>query len=842
VCWSGGIAGESFSDSSAANVYQEVVSRTSTVECAGAWARAAETATITETVSWAGTVNAILNIYDASGSTGAIAVLRTSGTGAGAPLSLDSISAGATSAEIACYGTDSPVTLAAGTSFTLDGTSAIGGCEHATNIPTSTDFPMTASPSATWAGIGLVILPQSAGITQCTGDAVTAFSCTTADPTNQVGIGDLLVVSASRENAGGVWTISDNTGDVWTSVGSVSNTAKAEVWYTVAKTYGYDQVTVNFADLYSEPVTVSIMDCGPECTNQSIAYSTGTGTGTSFSVASQTMAIGPGFATVATASSPGTLAPGPGFTAASAGSVESAEFSSQTSDACPASGTISVPWAEICVSFRTGMVETLNLNPGPGTAAITPSNYFTLSYRLDGVTKSLSLGASVTTWVDDQADTDSISPTTSQSTPTHQWAILLSDGEAVSQTWSSGTTAPAVSETYLYYEQYRPTFEITARARTTFDSSTMTLPITCDELGSQVTAATVTTASGSATASAAGWCDIDSVATFPQYTIAPPSNEEWENGVGAANSTREVVSAFTVNNDYYNELQNTFTVTPTAHWDAGRTITFDGVVLGTETVPTGCSFTPTAGTSSMQSCTVWTDYNQVFDFNPSTGGASSTVWGPNPYTQSGITTGGNKYNSAYTLMTSTTTTTTTSTSSTTASTVLTTTTTAPVLTTTVTQTETVTMTATVVQVVGGGEQVVTVTKTESAPSATSSTQEVISTETTTTTATQSVSTTITATYTAPTIITAILTATITTTRVQVGKGATTTVTETIPKTTVSTATLTTKSTRTATIVTTQTNTEALTLSYLLIMGEVLIIVFLLVYILWFRGRPPQAPA
>jgi len=520
ICWSGEVTGESFSDSSTTNVYQEVVSRSNTVECAGAWTRAVESRAIMETVSWTGSVNAFLTVYEVFGSTTIITVLRNSGTGSGTSLSVTPTSDGLPSIEIACYGTSSSVTLTAGPSFTLDGLSATGGCEHATNLSVLTTFPMTSSASVTWVGVGLVILQQSSGTTQCSGVATTTFNCTTGHNTNQVGIGDLLVVSASRTNAGGTWSISDNQSNVWTNEGSVSNTAKAQVWYTVAKAFGYDQVTVNFSDSGPQSVTVSIMDCGPECTNKSVTYSTGVGTGTTFSVASQTMAIGMGFATIAATSNPGTVTSDPSFypwVATNAGVILIHGFTTRSANSCRGSGTNNVTWAEICVSFAAGIVETLTLDKGTNAAAITPSNHFTLSYKFDGISRSLPIGARTTTWVDDQFDTNSISAVTSSSTSTHEWAIHFSGGLPVPQTWSSDITAQTVTKNYIYYEQYKNTLKITPFSPSTWDAG-RTIKIDGVQLGLNTVVATFAPPNGGGFQTASTWTDKGQGVVWEQST------------------------------------------------------------------------------------------------------------------------------------------------------------------------------------------------------------------------------------------------------------------------------------------------------------------------------------
>ncbi len=594
VCWSGGVTGESFSDSSTTNVYQEVVSRGNTVECAGAWARASGTGPITETVSWTGTVNAILNIYEGFGSATTISVLRNSGIGTGTSLSLSTTSDGPGSLGIACYGTASSVTLTPGASFTLDGTSATGGCQHAPGGSGFT-FPMTASASVTWAGIALVLLPQGAGITQCSGSAATTFSCTSGHATNQVGIGDMLVVGASRTNVGGTWSISDNQSNVWTSVGSVSNTAKAQVWYTVAKSYGYDQVTVNFADSGSQSVMVDIMDCGSECTNQSVTFSTGTGTGTSFGVGGQTMAIGTGFAMTATSSNPGTVTPGSGYFAwvpSVAGDVEGKEFSSQASDTCPSSAANSVTWAEICVSFRAGIVETLNLDPGTNTAAITPLNHFTMSYKLDGLSKSLSLGGEPRTWVDDQSDTNSISATTSGSTSTHRWAILLSGGVAVPQTWPSGNAAQTVSEEYIYYEQYRNTVKITPLSPSEWDAS-RTIRVDGIDLGVQSAVVIFNPTNGAGAQTSLVWTDKG------QYIVWEPSTGGALGQSWIPNPTKSsaISSAGGTYNSNYTLVTNSATATVTSTTTSYATTTAT-TTLTTTSTPTVTQTQTTTSTST----------------------------------------------------------------------------------------------------------------------------------------------------------------------------------------------------------------------------------------------------
>jgi hypothetical protein len=528
VCWSGVITGESFSDSSTTNSYQEIVSRSDSVECAGAWARAAGTSSVTETVSWSGSVDAIINVYEAYSASATISPIRNSATGTGTSFSLGLTSNGPDIVSMACYATASPVTLTAGVSYALDGVSTTGGCEHATNTIDGTQFNMTASAPVTWVGIGLVILTPGAGGTQCSGGATTTFTCRTAHNTNQVGIGDLLVVLVSRTYHGGTWSISDNMSNVWTSVGSVSNTAKVQAWYTVAKSYGYDDVTVDFADSSAQMVEVMIMDFGPEGTNQTITYSTGTGIGSSFSAASQTMAIGMGLAMIATSSNPGTITPGPGYYAwpnTAAGEFEDRIFGLRTSNTCSASGTNTVSWAEICVSVRFGIVETLSLENAPNTTGITPSNHFTVSYKFDGQPRSLSARGETTTWVDDQSDTNSISATTSGSTSAHRWVIRALGDVAFPQTWSSGNTQKALSKIYTYYEQFRNAIQITPLSPSTWDAS-RTVKVDGVQMGNYLHIVTFTPPNGSSVQSASVWTDRGQFFTWEPST-GGASGQSW---------------------------------------------------------------------------------------------------------------------------------------------------------------------------------------------------------------------------------------------------------------------------------------------------------------------------
>ncbi len=277
----------------------------------------------------------------------------------------------------------------------------------------------------------------------------------------------------------------------------------------------------------------------------------------------------------------------------------------------------------------------------------------------------------------------------------------------------------------------------------------------------------------------------------------PPPHQKWVGCLSGTNCVVAVpITAGNVFNLYfYAEYSNTFTATPSANWDAGRNVSLSAMIHGQQVIPGGCSWIPSAGTSTALYCTVYTDVNYVVGC-PDSNIVSGTVWSSGEWVSVKITTVDGSYGCTYTLLAATSTTTTstsTVTSTTTTSTSLSFTTT-----TSTTQTQTQTETS-------------HTTTTETSSTTTTTTKPTTTTESLTYTTTESTTLTQTQTQTLTQNFTSTFT-TVQTTTENVTSSFTTTQNQTLTTTRTTTfpTTLTQTLTSTATYPTTITQTHTLT--------------------------------
>jgi len=223
------------------------------------------------------------------------------------------------------------------------------------------------------------------------------------------------------------------------------------------------------------------------------------------------------------------------------------------------------------------------------------------------------------------------------------------------------TITPGATVNVNYYKNLANETYCANPLTSAWDSGSYSIVVTGNYLGSPITYVTLTPSNGGYTVCAFGghqsgysyYVDYSPTVTYTA-TLNDGSNKQWAS-VGTTFAPTLWGKFFTEN--YILQVHVTLTGTPASNWDASRTINFYGVVLGTKVIPTGCSFTPTAGTSTPLSCNPWVDSGQLNDYEDSNV-VSGSIWYSNPAVSAAITTPGGTYDSAYTLLQSTITTTT----------------------------------------------------------------------------------------------------------------------------------------------------------------------------------------
>jgi hypothetical protein len=176
----------------------------------------------------------------------------------------------------------------------------------------------------------------------------------------------------------------------------------------------------------------------------------------------------------------------------------------------------------------------------------------------------------------------------------------------------SGASA---STTVNYWYELYETYYFVPMNPTAWGSS-VTVSALANFIGSGATACS--TASGTGVwVSCSGYGDYNAPVAFGNPTSG---TTRW----ATADTDTPTTGGNTYYAHYYKQLYNTFTITassPTT-WDT-RTINTYGVQLGFKTLV--CSFSVTAASAQSPTCTTWTDYNQVMDFEDSNV-VSGTVW------------------------------------------------------------------------------------------------------------------------------------------------------------------------------------------------------------------------
>jgi len=199
-----------------------------------------------------------------------------------------------------------------------------------------------------------------------------------------------------------------------------------------------------------------------------------------------------------------------------------------------------------------------------------------------------------------------------------------------------------------FYKQWTETWQATANAQATFDSSlSTTVSGTVLGVGS-TTICTISPSSGQATGTCSGYVDNNQAATFSTTMSGAALNTQWKCGTCTTGS--QTSGGNTVNINYYKQLQNTYQAVPNAQvtWDGGLTAqNAVGTVLGSG-ASTVCTITLTSG-GGAQTCNGWADYNLAVVIGaPTIGGApANSQWIRNGACSFTQTTGGNTDNCNY---------------------------------------------------------------------------------------------------------------------------------------------------------------------------------------------------
>ncbi len=210
-------------------------------------------------------------------------------------------------------------------------------------------------------------------------------------------------------------------------------------------------------------------------------------------------------------------------------------------------------------------------------------------------------------------------------------------------TCSTGTcTDPRLTAYYQLQNLYR----ITPLAQTTWDAGlSFTLRGTLSGNSGQIIC-TISPAGGSGVQSCNAYADYNTTLNYPTNPAGQAANVRWQ--AAGTTSFTDTTGGNTHNVTYYKQLQNTYRATPqAANWDPGLTITVTGTTMGTSGQIL-CTLSPTGGSPSSVSCTVYADYNTAVSFPTTASGAGANIqWLGKPPTTFTQTTGGNINNVNY---------------------------------------------------------------------------------------------------------------------------------------------------------------------------------------------------
>lgn len=156
-----------------------------------------------------------------------------------------------------------------------------------------------------------------------------------------------------------------------------------------------------------------------------------------------------------------------------------------------------------------------------------------LTYVTGGETKTSTLGTSSSVFNCDPGSSWSVQPMLGGSNSSERWETVQG---------TSGTASVPQALAFVYYNQYYPSFQITAAAQTKFDSD-MTLVITATQFGTPGTSVCQIITSSAATASCQAWVDEGGLVVFPQFLNNPPADTRWQNAAGALSASQVLSSS-----------------------------------------------------------------------------------------------------------------------------------------------------------------------------------------------------------------------------------------------------------------------------------------------------------
>ena len=226
-------------------------------------------------------------------------------------------------------------------------------------------------------------------------------------------------------------------------------------------------------------------------------------------------------------------------------------------------------------------------------------------------------------------------------------------GEAPNSRWEASGTSSFTQSTggnvdnVNYYKQWFNTFEATPANPATFDSG-RTITFSGASLGvSGIAICSISPANGAGATSCSGWSDNGASVSFGTST-GGAANSQWVSAIG---STGAITSGGnTMNSNYYEELLNTFQVTPVTPATFTGSIDFviKGKVLGVASSTVCTVSVPASPSPGPYSCSGYSDYDAAVSFPQFSGNNPPNLeWLASGTTSFTDTTGGNTHNVDY---------------------------------------------------------------------------------------------------------------------------------------------------------------------------------------------------
>ena len=221
----------------------------------------------------------------------------------------------------------------------------------------------------------------------------------------------------------------------------------------------------------------------------------------------------------------------------------------------------------------------------------------------------------------------------------------ISNGRYGTASWTD--TSPS-THTGTYYKQLRNTYQVTAEAQSTFDTS-MSWTVTGTVGGTGSSTVCTISSTAAATDSCSGYADYDLGVTIPQAADSPPASTRWQSS--AACTFTQTSGGNTNNCNSYKQLTNTYQASTNGQgpptWDSGLSATVTGSLYG-NTGQTICTISPTSGTTTTATCSSYADYDAAVSEPSTMSGAGFNIqwkiYGTSSWTD---TTGGNTHTGTY---------------------------------------------------------------------------------------------------------------------------------------------------------------------------------------------------